>query len=130
MADKNLVPLETIESIEHGVYVNPIESLTPMFNLDLDWEPGMRTDPNYTPYRLVIDLEMIPPDPDLEINFRVYYTDEDLENIKEIKLLKWNGTNWVLIPTNSIPLPNNQIWAGYFDVTGYKIGDPPLALGE
>jgi len=102
-----------------------------MFDENLSWQPEMRGQPqDFYAHRLVIDLELNPNDPDVEINFKVYFTHRDLANIKRIKLLKWNGSNWIAFPIEPIPLHNNQIWAGYFDVPGFQIGDPPIALGE
>ena len=133
MADKEkkLVRLNLEKSIEHGVFVTPVEGYIPNFDENLEWQDGMRAVPqDYQPFRLVLDLEMVPENANLEISFRVYFTHDDLKQIRKIKLLKWNGIGWQLISGDPISLLNNQIWAGYFEIEGYKIGDPPIALGD
>ena len=131
MAGRRFERLDTIKSIEHGVYVEPVAKFTPRYNENLGWLPGMQPGPNYfeQPTRLVIDLEMDPVDPDLRINFRVYILKDD-PDFDEIKLAKWDGTTWKLIPAEPIELPNHSIWAGYFKVENYRIGDPPIAVGR
>jgi hypothetical protein len=63
---------------------------------------------------------------------RVYFTHDDRKQIRNIKLIKWDVAAgiWKLISPDPIPLPNNQVWAGFFETTGKKVGDPTIALGE
>ena len=131
MAERVLEPLDLKKSIEHGVFVDDVVGFIPNFNVNLDWLEGMRSDTQeFQPYRLVLDLEMVPANPELEINFRVYFTHEDLKQIRKIKLLKWDGSSWLKISDQPTKLADNQLWAGYFEIVDYKIGDPPISLGE
>jgi len=131
MEKNGLPPLDLERSIEHGVFVEAVNGYTASFNptpeLRYPSEPGV-----FTPFRFVIDFQMVPDDPQLpepEISFRVYFTKSEIIGRHQIKLAKWRG-HWEIIPTEQIRLLNHGFWAGYLLVQNYKLGDPPIALGE
>ena len=124
-------PLNIDESIRYGVFVEPANGQVPDFFEDFEWIPAMTAaNQPFRPYRLVIDLELDPSFANSKV--RVYFTHDDRKQIKHIKLIKWDEVNdiWVLISPDPIHLSNNQVWAGYFQVTGAQVGDPTIALGE
>lgn len=131
MAEQVQKPLNIDESIQYGVFVEPAAGQVPNFFEDFEWIPGMKAkEQPYRPYRLVIDIELNASFANSKV--RIYFTHDDLKHIRLIKLIKWDAVNkiWKLLSGVPQPLPNNQVWAGYFQVTGKIVGDPTIALGE
>lgn len=128
MIEKNFVPLEKDDSDALGVYVEQPDVHHPEFNENLDWEDGMLTyTDGFRPFRLVVDLKI--ENEEAEINFKIYITHSDARYRVE-KLAKWDGSEWKEIDAPLILDHPNPIWAGYFDVKNYKLGDPSIAVGR
>ena len=113
---------------------------------DLLWKPNMRTvEPDFKPHRPVIDLGINNPGAQdstksgRKLILRVYFTHDDQKNILNIKLAYWKNDKWTVF-TEIVDgrkqiikgklLPDNQIWAGYFDVEIDSWIDPPIAVGS
>jgi hypothetical protein len=128
MAARRLIDLDFIRSVEHGVYVYPGPGVNPQFDENLTWLPDMLPGTaEFKPFRLVIDLENSGSDP--KITFRVYITHSDIRYGVR-KLAKWNGKTWIVIADRPVTNDNIPIWAGYFHVEDYELGDPPIAVGR
>ena len=112
----------------------------------LVWEPGMREQANFTPIRLIINMEFNDEDTDemLEefeppFEFQVNYTLEDRESTrgkgKSMKIAYWKDNQWKLITEESHKLTDKRSTSGrgVAGVLRFEIkywGEPTIALGE
>ena len=70
MLPRDMRPLNVINEIKHGVFVEVIDGQGVQYNQNLCWEPAMRRQPqDYHAHRLVIDLD-VPAG--TKVNMRVY----------------------------------------------------------
>lgn len=113
---------------------------------ELLWEPGMREKPNFTPHRLIINIEFHDEDTDelLEefdppIKFRVNYTPKDKDSVKgkgkSLKIAYWKDNRWKFITEDIHKLTDDRSTAGqgvagvlHFEIKSW--GEPTIALGE
>jgi len=141
----------TFEFSKEGVVINIPEQYSGIVViprlLEVEWQPAMRVQSNFTPNRLIINAEFVDenkPDIFLEqfdpsIEIQVYYTLGDRsfadKDGKPIAIAYWKKEKWNLIDQTNFTLTEIspllcQCWTGMLRFFIRYWGDPTIALGS